>query len=171
MAKKKKRKKKIVPIGCPPGEVLITRKAYTRKDGTRVAKSRFCAEDRGRPGVRSFGAKSAKGKYADRRDMEPLITREGKLGGPGYTKRPAAERHEILRECVEVYGYRSCLGSLQVMLIGDAQRGRARQVFAEDKDWLVRTFGGAGSFGPRTERRTAIAANPGQIKRLKNRCL
>lgn len=174
MAKKKKKKKqsrKVVPIGCPPGEILIRREAYTRSDGTRVGKTQYCADDRGRPGVRSFGAKSAKGKYAGRADMAPLISRKGKLGGAGYTKRPIAERHEILRGCVEEYGYRSCLGSLQVMLLGKTQRGKARKVFQEDKDWLVRTFGGPGSFGPRQVRTRAVAANPGDIKRLKNRCL
>tara|TARA_R110000824_G_scaffold93519_5_gene226098 strand:+ start:3837 stop:4655 length:819 start_codon:yes stop_codon:yes gene_type:complete len=79
----------------------------------------------------------------------PWITREGKLGGPGYTKRTAKARHALLNKCVKGYGYRSCLGSLQVLLLNSEMGNTARKVILTDKNWLEKKYGGPGSFGPR----------------------
>lgn len=135
------------PGGCGRGEIPIdrkgyTRRAHTRQDGTRVAATRvprttYCAPDRGRPGVTSFGAESGK-----RKGTKPLIQREGKLGGPGYTTKPQAERHKLLERCQKKYGYRSCLGSLQVLLNSSEIKGRTRQTLSADKKWLVGKYGG-----------------------------
>jgi hypothetical protein len=76
----------------------------------------------------------------------PWITREGKLGGPGYTTRPERERQRLLRHAVEEYGYRSTLGSLQVLLRGHHMAHKKENVIERDRRWLVRTFGGPGSF-------------------------
>ena len=80
---------------------------------------------------------------------KPMITREGKLGGPGYTKRTAKARHALLNKCVKGYGYRSCLGSLQVLLLNSEMGKTARKVILADKNWLKKKYGGPGSFGPR----------------------
>ncbi len=134
---------------CPPGEIEragYNREGYTRKDGTRVKKTRVppaCIEDRGRPGETSRGAKG--GKYEDE---EPWITREGKLGGPGYAKKPAKERRKYLARCVKKFGYRSCLGSLMVVLRDTEISKSVRKVFEADKKWLMDKYGGPGSFGP-----------------------
>jgi hypothetical protein len=147
---------------CGPGEVLIQRDAYTRSDGTHVAATEYCAEDQGAPGITSRGAKS--GPYADE---EPWITHEGKLGGPGYTKKPARTRHKILNKCVDEYGYRSCLGSLMVLTRSSEISAKVRKVINDDIAWLEKKYGGEGSFGPeenpaRTRNRAKCA--PGEIR-------
>lgn len=128
---------------CAPGEVLINRDAYTRSDGVRVGATEYCTEDQGKPGITSRGAKG--GPYAGEK---PWITREGKLGGSGYTKKPAKTRHAILNRCVEEYGYRSCLGSLEVLLRSEEIKGKTRKVINDDVKWLKGQYGGEGSFGP-----------------------
>ena len=83
---------------------------------------------------------------------DPWITRPGKLGGPGYLSRSAAERHKILDRCVAQYGYRSCLGSIQVLMRNRKVYARHRAALDTDNDYLVSTYGGPGSFGPRQTR-------------------
>ncbi len=156
-------------------EVTIRRKGYTTKRGKYVKPARFKIKDQGRPGVRSFGAKSATGKYAHRRKMKPLITHEGTLGGPGYTKKSQATRRRILAKCVKEFGYRSCLGKVQVLLISTAIKPATRKVLEADKKWLMGKYGGPGSFGPqkgkkrskKTTKRGSRRKNPtiGQIMR------
>jgi hypothetical protein len=170
---------------CNPAhpKVKIQRKGYKRKGywmttstgkrtyvkPTYIAATEFKITDPGRPGVRSFGAKSAgegykanpprkskrptKKEIEARRYMKPLITREGKLGGPGYTKRTVAARRKILDKCVKQWGYRSCLGSLLVLLKNSAMKKTARGVITRDKNWLEKKYGGVGSFGPRKNSR------------------
>lgn len=147
---------------CGPGEVLINRDAYTRSDGTRVAATEYCAEDQGKPGITSRGAKE--GPY---KDEKPWITREGKLGGPGYTKKPAKTRHGILNNCVEEYGYRSCLGSLEVLLRNSEISNKVRKVINDDVKWLEEKYGGEGSFGPENN----PGKPPDEIRQLKNKLL
>lgn len=81
-----------------------------------------------------------------RSDEEPWIEREGKLGGPGYTKRPQKKRRDILKRCVKQYGYRSCLGSLTVLLQSGEIKGKTRKTIESDEKWLVKEYGGSGSF-------------------------
>lgn len=78
--------------------------------------------------------------------VRPWIQREGKLGGPGYTTKPERERHRLLHRAVEKYGYRSTLGSLQVLLRGHGMAAKKAHVIERDKRWLVGAFGGPGSF-------------------------
>lgn len=145
------------PKRCPPGKVAIDRKGYTRKaytdkrgrkvKATKVPRSEFCAPDQGRPGKTSFGAESG-----PRKGTRPLITKERKLGGPGYAKKSAAERHRLLERCVQRDGYRSCLGRLQVMLLSTELKPATRKTLGADKEWLKKKHGGPGSFGPRRKR-------------------
>jgi hypothetical protein len=77
----------------------------------------------------------------NRRWISDAITRPGKLGGPGYTRRPWSERKQILEDCVVEYGYRSCLGSLQVLLNIGNMGAKATEVIEHDRDWLVDNYG------------------------------
>lgn len=143
------------PESCGPGQVLIRREGYQRKpykrkdgtlvEGTYVPPTEFCIEDPGKPGIRSRGAKS--GPYAEEK---PWIQREGKLGGPGYTSKSAKERHKILDKCVKQYGYRSCLGSIMVLLRDSEISSKVRKKLDSDKKYLEKNYGGPGSFGPRS---------------------
>lgn len=124
-----------------------TRRGFTRADGTRVgpskvARSRFCVRDRGTPGVRSRGAEQ--GPF---RGERPWIQREGELGGPGFAQRSERERRALLRSSVDRFGYRSTLGKLGAILRNSEIRTKTRSTLESDRRWLVRTFGGPGSFG------------------------
>lgn len=78
--------------------------------------------------------------------MKSWITREGKLGGPGFTQKPTQERRKILKRCVDEYGYRSCLGSVQVLLRSSELKDKTKKVLESDSNWLEKEFGGPGSF-------------------------
>jgi hypothetical protein len=116
---------------------------------------------RERPGSRAFDLGAAL-EVPEQEERElwigRAIRRQGKLGGKGYTTKPWSERQPILDSCVEKYGYRSCLGSIQVLLnIGTAGR-KATDALEHDKEYLVTTYGGEGSFGPREGGRGSRAA-------------
>lgn len=154
-------------------EITVHRKGYTTKRGTFVKPTKFKIRDPGRPGVRSFGAKSATGKYAHRRKMKPLITHEGTLGGPGYTKKATTTRHRLLSKCVKEFGYRSCLGKLQAVLLSTTLKPATRRVWTADKKWLKAKYGGPGSFGPRgkkksTKRGSSRKSNPSMRQILRD---
>ena len=73
----------------------------------------------------------------------------GKLGGPGYTDRPARVRRRILSDGIPTYGYRSVLGSLQVLLRNRDIHSDTRRTIKSDIKWLKAKYGGPGSFGIR----------------------
>lgn len=139
---------------CGRGEIKVQRKgykkhAYTTKKGTHVSATRvppttFCAEDRGKPGRTSRGAKA--GPHSGEAKW---IQRKGKLGGAGYTEKSAASRHKILDACVKKYGYRSCLGSIMVLERDSEISSKAKAALKADRAYLERKYGGPGSFGPR----------------------
>lgn len=55
-------------------------------------------------------------RYSKRKSMKkPWITRKGKLGGRDFLTKSIAEQHRLLDNCVRNYGYKSCLGSVQVL--------------------------------------------------------
>jgi hypothetical protein len=125
------------------------RKAYTRSDGVRVKRARvpktsFLIDDPGKVGRRARGAKA--GPY---KGQKAWIRREGKIGGPGYTTRSATDRHRDLNRAVGKYGYRSTLGSLQVLLRSTTISREKKNRIARDKEWLKSKYGGSGSFGGR----------------------
>lgn len=149
---------------CGAGEIKIDRKGYTRKgykrkgytrkDGTRVKaskvgksrvpRSKFCVKDQGKPGRTSRGAE--KGPHAKEK---PWIEEEGSLGGPGYTKKSTKARHAILDRCVGRESYRQCLGKIMVLLRSSELHASTRKKLQADKSYLVKKYGGPGSFGPR----------------------
>jgi hypothetical protein len=131
------------------GKIRIDRKGYCvepttyERDGRTIERSAYCVEpssflidDPGRPGRRSRGAE--KGPY---KDDPKWIQRKGKLGGPGYTKRSSRDRHAILNKCVKEYGYRSCLGSLQVLLRNSEISAKVRKTIESDIAWLKKKHG------------------------------
>lgn len=176
MAPRKKQKVRAVNPGPPPEfrkKLDIDRDAYCvppttyirdgkviDRDGYCVPETSYQVEDKGSPGRKSRGAK--KGPYSrDKKDpktgdlYETWIKRPGKLGGPGYTKRSTAERHKILKKCIEggslkldgkkwsspAYGYRSCRDSLTVLLRSSEIKGKTRKTIQEDVKWIEKTYG------------------------------
>lgn len=71
------------------------------------------------------------------------IQREGKLGGPGYTKKTVATRHRILARVVKEYGYRSALGSIMALERSTHISATVRKVLVADRNWLRETYGAA----------------------------
>ena len=72
-----------------------------------------------------------------------VAQREGKLGGPGYTRKSVAARRKILRAVVVKYGYRSALGSIMGMERSATISDTARRALASDRVFLRETFGAA----------------------------
>jgi hypothetical protein len=142
--------------GDAPPELLVERSAYKRrkKGGRRrtvhVSASDFYIQDPGRPGRRARGG--TKGYFAGTR---PWITRKGKLGGPGFLTKSRSEQKALLDACVAEYGYRSCLGSITVLERSTAIRAKHGKTLAALRGWLKRSYGGAGTFGPRKKARRA----------------
>ena len=154
MAKKRSKKR---GKRCPPGKISVrrkgyTRKAFTKKDGTQVKASRvpgstFCVTDRGAPG---------KGPKV----IPPL--EPGKLGGPGYLKKSATERHKILDRCVKREGYRECLGHVQALSVFGKHTFKKTQKdkLVAYRKYLVKKYGGPGSFGRRKNESNPTMSNP-----------
>jgi hypothetical protein len=69
------------------------------------------------------------------------IQREGKLGGPGYTRKSVAARRKILRAVVKKYGYRSALGSIMALERSTHISATTRKVLESDRVFLRETFG------------------------------
>ena len=88
-------------------------------------------------------------RKANRGRSRDWIRREGKLGGPGYTDRPTRVRRRILSDGIPTYGYRSVLGSLQVLLRNRDIHSDTRRTIKSDIKWLKAKYGGPGSFGIR----------------------
>jgi hypothetical protein len=75
--------------------------------------------------------------------------RKGKLGGKGYVERAwtgVKGRKRLLDEAVEVWGYRSVLGSIQFLERMDEIRKRYGGMLQHDRVYLRETYGGQGSF-------------------------
>jgi hypothetical protein len=87
--------------------------------------------------------------------------REGKLGGPGYTRKSVAGRRKILRAVVKKHGYRSALSSIMGMERSATISATARRALASDRVFLRETFGAAA-----TKKRTA-ARRPAASTRRK----
>lgn len=84
------------------------------------------------------------------------ITHPGKLGGPGYMAKTAAERHRILDACVEKDGYRSCLDSVLVLDRNRTMAARHGAKIRADANYLERKYGG----GAAPRRRRASPKKP-----------
>jgi len=80
--------------------------------------------------------------------MAKAITRPGKLGGKGFLSKPRDTQKKILRKCVDHYGYRSCLGSVMILERVPSVRAGHGRTLAMLRKFLVKDYGGEGSFGP-----------------------
>ena len=106
---------------------------------------------------RTRGVKSMKGPYSKEKGYEPWIKRSGVLGKGFLTTMTKAQRHSSLDACVREYGYRSCLGRIMVLeRAKSGPRGQGVGVgrkyateLKESRDYLRKTYGGKGSFGPK----------------------
>jgi hypothetical protein len=108
--------------------LTVNRKAYTRKDGTRVKATTYKIEDRGR---RGRGPDTIK------------IRSEGALGGSGYTKKSATERHRLLRASVRESGYATTARRVSALRgLGKRTMTKTELMHLErDQRWLKREFG------------------------------
>ena len=83
------------------------------------------------------------------------IQREGKLGGPGYTRKSKAARQKILRGVVKKYGYRSALGSIMALERSTHISSPVRKALEADRVFLRETFGAAAKRKVEAPRRRA----------------
>jgi len=156
----------------PKGTIKIERKGYCvdattykkggktiRRDAYCVPASTFYVKDRGKPG---------RGP-----DIVPEL-KEGALEG-WHADEPKTKRHKALEKCVKKASYRTCLGRLQwLKTLGKRTMSPdVLDVIEEDRVWLVKKYGGPGSF-KRSERRErareARAANP-DMQKLKRKLM
>lgn len=154
---------------CGPGEIKIDRKGYTTRGGTRVSPTKFCIEDRGRPGRTSRGAE--KGPYSEGKGYEPWIEEEGSLGKGfltkmSFEKRKAAVKRAFGHEKKEHRGdyeaaYRSTLGKIMVLNRSTELRRKYGKKLNKIQDWFVDEYGAESKRWPKESR----AAN---LIRLKN---
>lgn len=82
--------------------------------------------------------------------LSKAITRKGKLGGAGFLSKPVDTQKKILDRCVAQYGYRSCLGSVMVLERIPKTEAKYGSRLKTLRTWMVKTYGGPGSFGPRS---------------------
>ena len=90
----------------------------------------------------------ASGVKLERLSFAPRL-KEGALGGPGYLERPWSERKALLDDSVRRDGYRSTLGRVAFLERNRTIKARHGTELAHDRAYLVETYGGPGSFGPR----------------------
>lgn len=127
-------------------EVTVFRRGYTRRGPhgreVYVPPTAFHRSGTGR----GHGVSNPRARFSLAKGYRPWITRQGKLGGPGYLHRSPAERHHLLARCVAKYGYRSCLGSVAVLERPAARSATQRAKLAADRHFLSAHYGGPGSF-------------------------
>jgi hypothetical protein len=101
--------------------------AYERREGRLPKSSRSAA--------RNYAP-------AKKRWSKKAIKHPGKLGGPGFLRKPLAAQKRIMDKCVQDWGYKSCLGSLAFM--ANMPSGRPfRSRIALLREHLVATHGGS----------------------------
>lgn len=109
------------------GKITVRRKAYTRKDGTRVKATTYKMKDRGAKGR---GPKSIK------------IKKEGALGGAGYLKQSATERHKDLRRSVRSSSYATTARRVAALRGFLKRTGTKveRSKLESDQNWLRKEY-------------------------------
>jgi hypothetical protein len=128
------------------------RKGYTRADGTKVApakvhKTTYLAKDTGKPGRSSYGAKA--GPHSEKKGFRPWITTEGSLGSGFLTTMSSSDRKRAIDRAVKVHGYRIVLGKISALQRSSTLRTKYGKALDEAHEYLVRRYGGPGSFGSR----------------------
>lgn len=157
----------MVRLRCLPNEQAVYSALHNYKQMERMKQGGRTANP---PRIsRTRGVKTMRGPYDARRGYSPWIKRKGKLGQGFLTTMTTAERKKALDRCVKNYGYRSCLGSIMVLeRARTGPRGEGVGVgvkyaskLKSAREYLVKTYGGPGSFGPRRQQLAAVAADSG----------
>ncbi len=47
--------------------------------------------------------------------VESWIKHKGRLGGKGFLTKKTSEQKKLIKNCVKKYGYKSCLGAVNVL--------------------------------------------------------
>ena len=112
-------------------KITVNRRAYTRRDGTRVKATTYKVEDRG---ARGRGPK-----------VIPKL-KKGGLGGPGYLSRSELGRHRQLGSSVRRDGYATTSRRLNALSVFGKRTMNAQEKarLRRDKEWLKRTYGERG---------------------------
>lgn len=144
MIKKKERKSKIAqkhtkgPTKCPKGQILkkaYTRKAYVRKNGTKVAKKH----------VPSKCVKTNKSQkqieYIQKR--EPIILKKGELGPFGYMDLKnisANQRHRALKKAIKVLGPLPVMRKINILMVFSRKHPDLSNLYKSDKEWIYKNY-------------------------------
>jgi hypothetical protein len=75
------------------------------------------------------------------KQVKPWITRSGKLGGPGFLSKPSTVQYKLLDNCVKKYGYKSCLGSVIVLMRNQKIYKHYKTELMELKNYLKYKYG------------------------------
>lgn len=158
--------------GCGPDELKVHRRGHTRKDGTRVAATTYCAEDQGEPGRTAHGAKG--GTHSRAKGYKPWIKEEGSLGKGFLTKMSFADQKKAVKRAFTSEkkqhrgdyeaAYRSTLGKIMVLNRSTELRRKYGDKITRIRDWFVKEYGAESKRWPEEARRAA------NIRRLKNAC-
>lgn len=142
------------------------RAPYTRTDGTHVPggqvaghcvpQTTFLAKDQGKPGRSAYGAKA--GPHAASKGFRPWITTEGTLGEGFLTTMTSSERRRQLDAAVKQFGYRTVLGKVTALQRSYTLRHKYGAALDEAHSYLVKKYGGSGSFGPRSNQQSNFGA-------------
>ena len=87
-----------------------------------------------------FVQKNRVGGVVKTKKHKPWITRKGKLGGPGFLSKPIVEQHRLLHNCVQKYGYRSCLGSVMVLERNTHVSPQKKKMLKQNRLFLERKY-------------------------------
>lgn len=142
----------------PEGEIKIDRKGYCvkkspKRKGYCVKPTTYYIKDRGRPGKRSYGAEG--GTHPASEGYEPLIKHEGTLGKGFLKTMTKKQREAAIDRCVKKYDYRTCLGKILVFNLSGPLRRRYGKQITQAKDYIVKKYGGPGSFGKKNGKKKA----------------
>lgn len=149
----------VVPKRNPPdGEIKIDRKGYCvkkskKRKGYCVKPTTYYIKDRGRPGKRSYGAEG--GTHPASEGYEPFIRHEGTLGKGFLKTMTNKQREAAIDRCVKKYDYRTCLGKILVFNLSGPLRRKYGKQITQAKDYIVKKYGGPGSFGKKNGKKKA----------------
>jgi len=105
-------------------KLTVHRKAYRRKDGTRVKASTYKINDRG-----------AKGRG---KKVLPTL-KKGSLGGKGFFSKPAIVRHSTYKKECKLLGKKSLLGKIQALKVFNKRDNKPfYDKLCKDYEWIVK---------------------------------
>jgi hypothetical protein len=177
----------VKPPPAPNPNIRVTRDAYcvpphqrkpfTRADGTHVQggkvaghcvpQTTFLTPDQGKPGRSAYGAKA--GPHSQAKGYRPWISTEGTLGEGFLTTMSSADRHKAIDHAVKQHGYRSVLGKISALQRSYVLRQKYGAALEDAHSYIVKKYGGSGSFGPRSNKQSNFGATLEERQRVMNR--